>query len=264
MRKTYRTRGVKEYWTARWDQISADRPMENHDVYPLKYAEMTVKDKAGKILEAGCGAGRILRYYHNHGYDIVGIDFIEGAINKLKEVDPTLHVEVGDITNLRFEDKAFRHLLAFGLYHNLDQGLDKAIGETFRVLEPGGTVCASFRADNVQTKLTDWLADRRAKVKADPSQTRAFHKMNLTRREFNDLFSRAGFAVEYMGNVENMPIFYKFRAFRAAGHKEFDETKGRAEGYRLSWLGQRVQNLLMTLLPDQFCNIYVIIARRPQ
>ena len=23
-----------------------------------------------------------------------------------------------------------------------------------------------------------------------------------------------------------MPIFYKFRAFRAAGHKDFDETKG--------------------------------------
>ena len=97
MRKTYRTRGVKEYWTARWDQISADRPMENHGVYPLKYAEMTVKDKAGKILEAGCGAGRILRYYHNHGYDIIGIDFIEGAINKLREVDPTLKVEVGDM-----------------------------------------------------------------------------------------------------------------------------------------------------------------------
>ena len=53
MRITYRTRGVKEYWAARWDDIPADAPMENLSVYPLKYAQMTVKDKAGKILEAG-------------------------------------------------------------------------------------------------------------------------------------------------------------------------------------------------------------------
>ena len=90
MRITYRTRGVKEYWTARWDKIPADAPMENLGVYPLKYAAMTVHDKTGKILEAGCGAGRILRCYHDRGYDIIGIDFIDVAICKLKEIDPTL------------------------------------------------------------------------------------------------------------------------------------------------------------------------------
>jgi ubiquinone/menaquinone biosynthesis C-methylase UbiE len=264
MRATYRKRGVKEYWTARWDQISVDAPMENEGVYPLKYAQMTVADKTGKILEAGCGAGRILRYYHNRGYDIVGIDFIEGVVNKLRNVDPTLKADVGDITHLRFADSEFRYVLAYGLFHNLQEGLDQAVRETFRVLEPGGKVCVSFRADNIQTRLTDWLADRKSKNRTDKAAALAFHKMNLTRGEFQDLFSRAGFAIEYIDNVENMPIFYKFRIFRAAGHKEFDETKGRAEGYQLSWLGQRVQSLLMALFPDQFCNIYVIIARRPR
>ena len=76
MRITYRTRGVKEYWTARWDNIPVDSPMENNNVYPLKYSEMIIKDRNGKVLEAGCGAGRILRYYHNKGIDIFGIDFI--------------------------------------------------------------------------------------------------------------------------------------------------------------------------------------------
>ena len=51
MRITYRTHGVKDYWAARWSDIPADEPMENFGVYPLKYAEKTVKDKAGKILE---------------------------------------------------------------------------------------------------------------------------------------------------------------------------------------------------------------------
>jgi SAM-dependent methyltransferase len=260
MRITFRSANNKDYWTKRWDDIPADAPMGNLSVYPLKYAQMTVKDKAGKILEAGCGAGRILRYYHDRGHDIIGIDFIDIAIRKLKEIDPTLQAEVGDITNLRFADQSFKYVLAFGLYHNLQDGLENAILETHRVLEKGGLVCASFRADNIQTKLTDFLAERKAKKRGGENMTRFFHKMNLTRNEYEQLFTRAGFIVDFVGPVENMPILYKFAIFRSSGHKEFDENKARMEGYRLSWFGQRLQNFLMRFFPDQFCNIYVLIA----
>jgi SAM-dependent methyltransferase len=262
MRITYRRRGVKEYWTARWDDIPADAPMENLNAYPLKYAELMIKDKAGRILEAGCGAGRVLRYYHNRGYDILGFDFIAVAIKKLKAIDPTLQAEVGDITSLRFADRSFKYVLAFGLYHNLEQGLDKAIQETHRVLEKEGSVCASFRADNIQTKLTDWLTDRKTKAKGDASQGRSFHKLNLTRTEYEKLFKQAGFMIDFIGPVENMPILYKFSLFRSTKHKKFDENTARTEGYQLSWLGQRLQTFLMRFFPDQFCNIYVLIGHK--
>ena len=262
MRITYRRAINKDYWTKRWADIPADAPMENLSVYPLKYAEMTVKDKSGKILEAGCGAGRVLRYYHDRGYDILGFDFVDVAISKLKEMDPTLQAEVGDITNLRFADRSFKYILAFGLYHNLEHTLNKAIQETNRVLKKDGLVCASFRADNIQTKLTDWLTERKAKGIGGKNKTPAFHKMNLTRSEYEQLFTRAGFVIDFVGPVENMPILYKFALFRSAEHKQFDENKARAEGYRLSWFGQRLQNFLMRFFPDQFCNIYVLIARK--
>ncbi|WP_301102030.1 class I SAM-dependent methyltransferase [Propionivibrio sp.] len=262
MRITYRNANNKDYWTKRWDDIPADAPMENPEVYPLKYAQMTVTDKIGKTLEAGCGAGRILRYYHDRGYDIIGIDFIDVAISKLKEIDPSLQAEVGDITNLRFSDQSFKYVLAFGLYHNLEHGLDKAIRETHRVLEKDGLVCASFRADNIQTRLTDWLANRKAKNKNGEGKGRSFHKMNLTRSEYEQLFTRSGFTIDFVGPVENMPILYKFAIFRSSGHKNFDENKARMEGYRLSCFGQKLQNFLMHYFPDQFCNIYVLIARK--
>jgi SAM-dependent methyltransferase len=263
MRVTYRRANNKDYWTKRWADIPADQPMQNRDAYPLKYAELTVKSKDRPILEAGCGAGRILRYYHQRGYDILGIDFIEVAVTKLKDIDPSLRVEVGDIMQLRFPDRSFGYVLAFGLYHNLEHGLEKAIAETHRVLTKDGLVCASFRADDIQTRLTDWLADRRArKNPAAKSAQLAFHKRNLTRSEYVQLFARAGFKVESVYTVENMPILYKFGFFRAADHKTFDENKARKEGYRLSWIGQRLQNLLMRIAPHQFCNIYVLIARR--
>lgn len=262
MRKTYRHRNVKDYWNTRWTDIPADQPMKNSQIYPLKYAEQIVIDRQGKILEAGCGAGRILRYYHNLGLDIVGIDFIEAAIEKLKKIDNTLKVEVGDISNLRFDNASFRYILAFGLYHNLESGLEQSIKETYRILEPGGIVCASFRADNIHNLFTDWLTDRRTRSRKKTGDGHEFHKMNLTRSEFKNIFEKEGFMIDSITPVENMPILYKFPFFRALKHKHFNENLAREEGYKLSWFGQLFQNFLMDFFPDKFCNIYVLIAHK--
>lgn len=261
MRVTYRHSDNKAYWTKRWAAIPPDQAMENVDAYPLKYAVEAIRKPDGKILEAGCGAGRILRYFHERGHDILGMDFVPVAVEKLRAVDPSLQVEEGDITKLRYDDGTFRYVLAFGLYHNLEHGLERAVAETYRVLEAGGTVCASFRADNIQTRLTDWLADAKKSRQASGGQ-RSFHKLNLTRREFESLFERAGFRIEATCPVQNMPLLYKFALFRAASHKRFDENLARKEGYLLSRTGRILQSLLMRYFPDQFCNIYVLTARR--
>lgn len=251
MRITYRKLDNKHYWEKRWADINADEPMENKNVYPLKYAEMVVKDKNGVILEAGCGAGRLMRYYKDRGYNIVGIDFIEGAIAKLKEIDPTLKVEIGDITNLQFKDGIFRYILAFGLYHNLDgNNLEKSMRETFRVMEKGGEVCASFRADNIQNRLNDWLEARSRGHKRDDAKDKRFHKMNLTESEFKKLFEKHNFKVKNMYTVINMPLLYKFAFFRARDHKIFDENKARKEGYKLSFCGRLITSFLLKFFPD--------------
>lgn len=62
------------------------------------------------ILKAGCGIGRILCYHHNLGYEIIGFDFIEVAINNLKEINSTLRVDVGDITKRRFKNESFKYI----------------------------------------------------------------------------------------------------------------------------------------------------------
>lgn len=159
MRITYRNRDVRAYWEDRWASLPADRTMANPAVYPLKYAELVLADEVARsqpVLEAGCGAGRLLRYYHERGYDIHGMDFVGAVIEKLRAADASLQVEPGDITQLRYADGTFGTVLAFGLLHNLQPpALEKAVAEIRRVLMPGGRVCVSFRADNIQNWLND-------------------------------------------------------------------------------------------------------------
>ncbi len=256
MRITRRNNNTnKDYWNERWDSLPADDAMNNKEVYPLKFSEITILNKEGKILEAGCGAGRILRYYHDNGFSIKGFDYIENAIQKLSATDSTLDVEVADICDLSYEDNSFDYILAFGLYHNLEHNLNKAISETARVLKDGGRVCASFRADNLQNRINDYLAGR-------SERGDFFHKLNLTKKEFTKLLSDSGFRVKELHLVVNMPLLYKFRIFRHKDHKEFNENLERKEGYRLSFLGNLFYKILIAIMPTQFCNLYVIIAEK--
>lgn len=261
MRITYRNKNNKDYWQERWDNVEIDDKMENTGVYPLKYAELTITDGPGKILEAGCGAGRILRYYHDSGHDIAGIDFIETVVSKLKTIEPALQVAWGDITELDFPDHHFRYVLAFGLYHNLETGLGKAFQETARVLQEGGKLCASFRADNLQTVMVDYLASKKAPPV--PAADKTFHKLNLKRSEIRQHLKAAGLVPLRIYPVVNMPILYKFAFFRYKTHKAFNENLGRKEGYRLNWMGTLIQNILFKLFKYQFCNLFVVIAQRP-
>ncbi len=261
MRISYRHQNNYDYWEERWSNVSIDAPMHNVQSYPLKYAEMAVADKTGAVLEAGCGPGRIVKFYHDAGYKITGIDFIGSVIDKLKQESPDLDVAQGDIRNLQFPAESFRYVLAFGLYHNLEKGLDEALAETARVLEPGGKLCASFRADNIQNRIVDKLADRK-KDKAAENKERKFHKINFTEKEIIRYVEDADFIIERIYPVENMPLLYKFKFFRHQDHKIFNESLGRKQGYQLNLLGSTIQKILLSIFPKQFCNLFVLIARK--
>ena len=266
MRVTYRHHDSQVYWASRWAKTEADAPMENRDVYPLKYALEAISrsaavTKEGVICEAGCGNGRLVRYFMRQGYAIKGFDFIPEAIDKIKEIEPEADVEIGDILKLSYPDTSFDAFLAFGLYHSLPWDLqDQAFRETWRVMKPGAILCASFRADNICNRMLDFLRERE-EGKGEAMKDK-FHKLNLTRGEYTKLLSDHGFNVEKLDYVVNMPLLYKFACFRHASHKVFEEHKGRCEGYLLNAAGRVLWKNFMRLFPAQACNVFVAMARK--
>ena len=70
-----------------------------------------------KILDLGCGTGRITSYYFDKGFDVIGVDLspkmLEVAINKYPKIDFRLE----DIRKINFNDTFDGISLAYSLFH---------------------------------------------------------------------------------------------------------------------------------------------------
>lgn len=160
MKKIYRDRVNSDYWEDRWANSGVDKDggFENRDIYPIKYAELVV-NKGDKVLEAGCGAGRVYFHYKNKGFDIKGIDYSKNAVKNILDKDPKAQVLEGSITDLPYDDNSFNSVLAFGLYHNFEdeREVQKSFDETYRVLCDGGQIVASVRFDSLENNIIEYI-----------------------------------------------------------------------------------------------------------
>ncbi len=69
-------------------------------------------EKANRILDIGCGAGRTTLALYGDGYEsVVGVDYSSAMIEKARrlasEVDYEIPFYVGDATKLQFDEEAF-------------------------------------------------------------------------------------------------------------------------------------------------------------
>jgi|TARA_B100000767_G_scaffold205911_1_gene192762 2-polyprenyl-3-methyl-5-hydroxy-6-metoxy-1,4-benzoquinol methylase len=259
MRETFRSLDNFDYWEKRWESIEADDAMINKDKYPLKYTLETIKlnNSNQKILEAGCGAGRILKYLNDLKFNVVGIDFIKTAIDKIKKNDPNIIAYTQNIMKTSFKDKEFDTILAFGLYHNfkLDEVI-LALKETKRILNDNGYIFFSFRKDNIQNLILDNLRTKKKLI--DPK----FHKLNLKEKELIQILEDLNLKIVKKYYIINMPLLFHFKIFRSSTQKKFNEHIGRREGYSLNFIGSIINYFLSNFFSKNYCNVLGIICRK--
>ena len=257
MRKTYRDKKPLDYWTDRWKKIQTDSMAEADDCYPLLYANKAVtKNHRGQVLELGCGPGRLLRYYHMNCVDIVGVDFVDTVIHKLRATDAELKVTYADARELPFDDCRFSAVLCFGVFHCLEDDVSIAVSEAFRVLKPGGKLCAEFRADSIHNRLIDFY-------KGNGRTSNEFHKCNYHLKEAREILVQGGFTIEQELPAINMPLFYHIPFLRHRSQVFYDEHVYRARGYQLRPWVERMQAIGFRLAPKQMSNLYIFICHKP-
>ena len=109
-------------------------------------------NKTDKILDAGCGTGRNLRWFLQNGIDISGIDMSADAINNLKKEQPDLpagNLLVASVEHTPFAENQFDHIIISAVLHFAEstEQFNKMITEMVRILRPGGSLFIRMTSD---------------------------------------------------------------------------------------------------------------------
>jgi len=90
-----------------------------------------------KILEIGCGIGTVVHTLGEQGYDAIGTDISQIAIEYGLEKYAPIRLEVPPAEELRFEDASFDVVLSFDLFEHIAQ-VERHVSEVARVLKSEG------------------------------------------------------------------------------------------------------------------------------
>jgi len=261
MKKIYRDKFNSDYWEDRWGNSGVDEnEFKNEDIYPIKYAKIAIK-KNDKILEAGCGAGRVYFHYTNQGFDVKGIEYSKNAIKNILEKDPSAKVIQGSITNLPYKNNSFDTILAFGLYHNIENENDiqKSFDETYRVLNHGGKLVISVRFDSLENNIIEGIMKKRAKGKV----FNKFHRYHFSLTDMKNFLGK-NMIIQDVYYARNVSFLFKYDFFRNKELKSstFLESNARSTGFKLNFIGNMIDNFLHKFFPKYFSNLLVIIAKK--
>ncbi|MEV4497871.1 class I SAM-dependent methyltransferase [Micromonospora arborensis] len=111
------------------------------------FAEAVTSNGDARVLDAGCGPGRMSRYLAERGCQVQGLDLSPGMIAMARRDQPDLMCTVGSLTALPYPDDQFAGvLLWYSTIHTPPAGQARIFAEAARVLRPTGHLLVGFQA----------------------------------------------------------------------------------------------------------------------
>ena len=139
------------------------------DIYLLDQIMKGRYQKSQKILDAGCGSGRNMKWFLQNDFDIYGIDTSEAAIINLKKVNANLandHLQVAALEKIPFDNNFFDHIICSAVLHFAKSvtHFKEMFSELLRVLKPGGTLFIRMASDIGIEKQVELLSEGNYKI----------------------------------------------------------------------------------------------------
>jgi SAM-dependent methyltransferase len=110
---------------------------------------------AGRVLDAGCGTGRVAIRLAETGYDCVGVDADEPMLDEARRAAPDLRWVTADLAEYR-PDPSFDLVVAAGnVIPLVARGTEAAVvGNLAAAMVPGGLLVVGFGLDAAHLPLT--------------------------------------------------------------------------------------------------------------
>lgn len=140
IRRAYDT--VAEDYSRSLPDLRAEQPLDLAMI--AHWAELL---PGPRVLEAGCGAGRLLPHLAGLGLDPQGVDLSPEMVRRARADRPAWPVQVADLAALPFADATFDGVIAwYSTIHTPDADLPAVIAELARATRPGGAVLLASQA----------------------------------------------------------------------------------------------------------------------
>ncbi|TDO91811.1 class I SAM-dependent methyltransferase [Enemella evansiae] len=134
----------------------AEQPLE----LAMIGAFTSVVPEPQRVLDAGCGTGRMIAELSARGSQVTGCDISPGMVEHARRVHPELTIEVAPLADLPFGDAAFDGvLLWYSMIHTPLSQWGPAVTEVLRVLTPGGALLIGFQEGEGEKDLSAFYRD---------------------------------------------------------------------------------------------------------
>ncbi len=184
-----------------------------------------IKQKNAKILEAGCGNGRVVKYLYDLGFkNIYGIELNERAVKNINKLYPELNIIKGNILEKPYPKDFFDVVAAYGVVEHFPSGPNAPLKALYDMLKPGGTAIITVPSFNIIRRSSYFLrsalgivAFKRSnnvrkilgKRQLEPSEKNRsnlkyhvypeigqFYEYRMTKKEFEKECREAGFIIK--------------------------------------------------------------------
>lgn len=140
------------------------------DIYLLDQIMKQRYHKNDRILDAGCGEGRNLRWFYNFEYDIWAVDMDAERLKQARQNYPDIKERLiqAELSDLPFPEAHFEHIICSAVLHFAEgeQHFYTMFSELIRVLKPGGTILIRTASNIILPEsnpdLTDTVSNRKA------------------------------------------------------------------------------------------------------
>jgi SAM-dependent methyltransferase len=107
-----------------------------------------------KVLESGCGAGRYVKYLADRGWDVIGLEWDQEAVDMIKAYWPEAKAVQGDSANSPFAENTFDGIISLGVIEHWIDGPSAPLHDIYRVLKPGAYAIVTAPCLNRGTNLS--------------------------------------------------------------------------------------------------------------